>query len=483
MTQNNNSKPNPKTKMKQMRKNKYEKRFKSMQAGGSGNQQGNGNSTPSKKEKTDDEQGIFSTIWGYILKIINFIVDKFNEITRTPELIKYISNVVNKFFSEYGGYAAIIVYFVLVFMVFLANPFDVTNKYKASTIATVLIGGFLIMMISNFTYARRKLEYTDKDREESEEGNNYDDAGNETIYPTLKRWLMKTMGALSLIGVVCAVIYGILLLSTNFNSFITYFSDISFYLAFFVGAAIAIKLLTPKLEEYKIKDKIGEFADLLRAFIVYIPCLIIDITENIVGTKKSIWVLLAIEFFILLAYFGIPFLLKSNMFKFGIVLSSEPQYLNKPVMFDNDKLTKIMDNSVKKMQYAIAADIWINPQPTSTSLAYNQDTNILSFGDRIKIQYNGQTPDVLVVKALEGKEIVEVARPKIYLQRWNKIVVNYDHGVVDLFVNGELVRSQQNVPYMMAAGLSAGSANGIYGGIKDVRMFDVPLSKNMIDYM
>ena len=74
-----------------------------------------------------------------------------------------------------------------------------------------------------------------------------------------------------------------------------------------------------------------------------------------------------------------------------------------------------------------------------------------------------------------------VARPQIPLQRWNKIVLNYDHGTLDIFINGELVHSQQNTQLLSLATISAGSQNGINGGIKDVRWFDKPLTKNQID--
>lgn len=448
-----------------------------------GNPNANSNDSSSTNSKKDDSKssgGFFSTIWGYVIKLINFIAEKIKMMDKMPEFIRYMSRVVNNFFYSYGGYIAFIIYVALVGWVFFTNPYEIVSKYQGIVIGVSLLGGFLIMMIANFTYARREFGYRERENEESKK-DNLDKDGNETKFPTVRKWLLKIMGIITVIGAFCAVLTGILLLLSHFDTFLKYVTKFSFYIAIFVGAAIVIKLLSPYTKN--IANKIGEFGKLIWALIVYIPCLIIDITENIVGTKKAIWVLLAVEFLILSAYLGIPLLMKSNLLKYGIVLASDAQNLNAPVKFDQDKLEKIIENSPKKMQYAFSADIWIEPQPTSTSLAYNQDTKIISFGDRIKIEYNGRTPDVLIVKALEGKEIVEVARPKIYLQRWNKIVVNYDHGVVDLFVNGELIRSQQNVPYMMAASLSAGSGNGIYGGIKDVRMFDEPLSKNMIDYI
>jgi hypothetical protein len=43
------------------------------------------------------------------------------------------------------------------------------------------------------------------------------------------------------------------------------------------------------------------------------------------------------------------------------------------------------------------------------------------------------------------------------------------------------VHSQQNTQLLSLATITAGSQNGINGGIKDVRWFDKPLTKNQID--
>ena len=96
----------------------------------------------------------------------------------------------------------------------------------------------------------------------------------------------------------------------------------------------------------------------------------------------------------------------------------------------------------------------------------------------MRVEYNGKNADKLIIKALEGKETVVVAEPNIALQKWNKIVLNYDHGVLDIFLNGELIHSQQNVPYVNIASVQSGSNKGVYGGIKNIRFFEKPLTKN-----
>jgi hypothetical protein len=251
----------------------------------------------------------------------------------------------------------------------------------------------------------------------------------------------------------------------------------TYYLAIIGAMGILYRVLAPLFTNVKTPT----FVELIKNIVFYLPCLFIDVIDNIAGTHSSIWIILAVEIAVIALYFLLPKLMKSKYLKIGTVLIQDPQYLNNPSSFDPDALREISEKSQELLHYAITADVWINPQPTSTSLAYTRDTNILSFGDRLKVEYNGKSPRELIVKAMEGKEMVAVARPQIALQRWNKIVLNYDHGTLDIFINGELVHSQQNTQLLSLATISAGSQNGINGGIKDVRWFDKPLTKNQID--
>jgi hypothetical protein len=98
------------------------------------------------------------------------------------------------------------------------------------------------------------------------------------------------------------------------------------------------------------------------------------------------------------------------------------------------------------------------------------------------VQYNGQK-NSLVVKTENGKGDLEqiYENKNILYQKWNNMVINYDGGIMDIFLNGELVSSKGNIaPYMKYENIKTGEAGGIQGGIANVNYFNTILHKNSI---
>jgi hypothetical protein len=70
------------------------------------------------------------------------------------------------------------------------------------------------------------------------------------------------------------------------------------------------------------------------------------------------------------------------------------------------------------------------------------------------------------------------------LQKWNNIIINYNGGILDIFLNGELVKSNIGVvPYYKLDNLTIGENGGIEGGICNVVYFRTPLTTNNVYYL
>jgi hypothetical protein len=63
------------------------------------------------------------------------------------------------------------------------------------------------------------------------------------------------------------------------------------------------------------------------------------------------------------------------------------------------------------------------------------------------------------------------------MQKWNNILINYDGGTLDLYINNVLVASEGGViPYLSQDKITMGQKNGLSGGICNVVYFPQALS-------
>ena len=178
-----------------------------------------------------------------------------------------------------------------------------------------------------------------------------------------------------------------------------------------------------------------------------------------------------------------------------VSFSTHPQYTD----FKKDRFS---------YKYALSGWFYINPQPPNTSAAYSVYTNILNYGKKVSIEYNGKLNSLRVMAAVSadinkapgnttderGNSIDASGNPNvttilaevyqtndIMYQKWNNIVINYDDGFIDLFLNGLLVGSVSGaLPYMSFDNIVAGANKGIVGGICNVNYYRDPLAEKTI---
>ena len=245
-------------------------------------------------------------------------------------------------------------------------------------------------------------------------------------------------------------------------------------------------------------DNLPPWANLLLSYIFYIPCLIISLVDSTKSqyssTKKTYTTILAVEILLICLRILLPYLYKLYNKYFtiqGDVIEKGPIYLDNKhslgVIKNYEEISKIMGQKIKdksyNYNYAVSANIWINPQSKATSPAYNKPTTILDYGEVFKINLNKNNLEFLASTTEDDKitePLVKIYQTKdFFYQKWNSIVLNYEGGTLDVFINNTLVSSTPNItPIMKYNSVITGSDNGIQGGIKNIIYYNRVLTRN-----
>ena len=115
---------------------------------------------------------------------------------------------------------------------------------------------------------------------------------------------------------------------------------------------------------------------------------------------------------------------------------------------------------------------------------------ILTFGLKPSLYYSPDTSEMTVevkerdaLKNKLNKPNVIYKTNNILFQRWNHIVMNYDYGKFDIFINNNLVSTSTVVPIMSPQEmLIVGSSdNDNVGGICNMKYYNIPLSASKIN--
>jgi hypothetical protein len=206
-----------------------------------------------------------------------------------------------------------------------------------------------------------------------------------------------------------------------------------------------------------------------------------------------------------------------------------------PIGTKNDLASFSTLNGGPGFNYTYAMSFWfyIDSFPPSTNNSYTKSVSIVSYGDQLHVKYYSPT-NTLYVTVKEDPENVSDANVKqvhdlektitidnildwesikttitekineikgykgqyeldesndriifkktdVLLQKWNNIVLNYSSGTLDVFFNGELVKSAINVVNYNTPNktindiLSVGTENGISGSVSNLTYYKTPI--------
>jgi hypothetical protein len=485
---------------------------------------------------------IFAICFGFIFKINKSYEEK-NKIIEETTPYQFLV-----FYKEFKKYAMIfLLYFLFIWGLYIFNPFDIMTKYGGPlpTFIFLFIGFVILVMIFGLGW------FTDPKNRTSYEKFKADYDGNIFLF-------YRFFVILPCLGIICGLLYWIIKVlgfldedndKTSKHYIISTIVNILILIGMF---AIIYKAIIASGIDWDIP-----LLSLIFNIIFYIPCLLINLIEFIVGffrqsdstgtgttasdsilsafkpvfgpTTKNDLILLGIStslcgLYLLMNYVIIPYSNKKYYKQGGT------QLINKPI--STNVLTNITTyqllNGSEKIDYKYAFSFWfyIDSFTNSTNTSYLNSVPIFSFGDNPLISYYAPTNSLMIttiqpstddainsvqtqettikkenielwnsiqskiksgidyIKTLPiGNEYDEKGNRIIYkksgilLQKWNNIVINYNGGTLDVFYNGELVKSSIEVvpKILFNMPISVGSNNGIGGSVANLLYFKEPL--------
>jgi hypothetical protein len=391
------------------------------------------------------------------------------------------------------------IFLILVFVFYFWNPWGLASKYlNSSTMIILFVGIFLIGFMINYTLMFSV-------REQVREKN------------TVGQYFLKSAMILTAIGLSTGLIYWLM---TGVGNLHSSSGIISFIINLFL--LLCILGLVVKVLMSSVFVQTSPPLRFIINFTLYIPCIFVSIIDTIVilftrqrigkveiGNKTEL--LLCIMFSLLLiAYFTLPYLENYYALQGGKQLINQPIYLNS--QHDISNYLQLNDVSIKDaskqmiFDYQYGVSFWIYLD----SVASGQDKymTLFNYGDKPRVLYKSSTNTLMITeqpndtspigdktgkgpsKAVDPSSIdqngnrIVYKNEKVLLQKWNNIILNYNGGTLDIFINGKLVKSEPNVvPYMTMDTLSVGENNGVHGGVCNLIYFKTPLSSRQVYYL
>jgi len=309
------------------------------------------------------------------------------------------------------------------------------------------------------------------------------------------------------------VLFGIVLVALIvywFSYNLHHLSSNSSIVSFVLNLLIIILVLGLIYKTIYVKIPVGNsnknaFFSLITSFIFYIPCIfsgIFDSAGKIIageyyGSDAGSLMMLILAIILLVGYYEMPSLFNN------INIQGGKQLLNKPVYTDSlyslGTYQELNGSDTFDYQYAISFWVFLDSAAPNTSASYSKYTSLLNFGNKPNVLYNGEKHTLMVtmqqkdLKKINKNHLIDFdengnrilyKNENMLLQKWNNIIINYSGGVLDIFLNGELVKSDKNVvPYYNYDNLTIGEDGGIKGGICNVVYFNKPLTSSNIYYL
>lgn len=323
-------------------------------------------------------------------------------------------------------------------------------------------------------------------------------AANHTV-SLFKRSLLILFGIVILGLVIFWFVYNIQHLSSN-SSIVSFILNL---LLLFIILAFIYKTIFVKLPQGN-ANKNAFFAS-LASFLVAIPRLFTGVASKVSNsipseqqsTPTSAIIAFVVAVLLLVVYFKGPSLFNVLNIQGGKQLVNQPVYTN--AQYSLGTYADLNGSDVFDYQYAISCWVFLDAAAPNMNASYSTYTSLLNFGEKPNVLYNGKTNTLMITMQQTGlknrtqNKLIDFdekgnrilyTNENMLLQKWNHIILNYSGGILDIFLNGELVKSDVGVaPYYSLDNLTIGSDDGIQGGICNVVYFNKSLTSANVYYL
>ena len=217
--------------------------------------------------------------------------------------------------------------------------------------------------------------------------------------------------------------------------------------------------------------------DSIKNWFTYIGSLMLLLLSHIAQDAKDapgiVWIVILIEIF-LIFYLFTTYRIEFNH---GITVQKDKVPLSKET-----NTSVVSDNS--KYVYGILFYLKLDPESPDHSPCTTVFTSVLNYNEVPHVTYNASLKCLRVtMKQQDGKTRV-MCDIDVPLQKWFSIYIGYDHGILDVFYNGKLVKSRGNViPYLTPTTMTLGMEDGTKGEISNVMLFTEALTHKKIQQL
>ena len=165
------------------------------------------------------------------------------------------------------------------------------------------------------------------------------------------------------------------------------------------------------------------------------------------------------------------------------------QLINRPVPTDklltNKKWHYVNLKKGKSYNYVYSLSSWIfiHQGASNTKFKNNLYASLINYGDKPNISYKSDTKTLRITVQTGTNPEKTIYKTKSFpLQKWNNIVINFDGGTLDVFINNKLVATEKNIiPYISTDMITIGEKEGVSGGICNVVYYPDTLGQIKMD--